>query len=125
MTVEQGISFGITIGLGGISIILAILAIWLSLKFARDSEKYARDSEKSLVLLQEKATEIRLLTEHIFSEQNKHITKLVDHALRSADEGIAVKKYLSEAVSSSRIPGHIKEDSNHAHGNETKQKSDR
>nr|VFJ61789.1 MAG: hypothetical protein BECKFM1743C_GA0114222_103003 [Candidatus Kentron sp. FM]VFJ62409.1 MAG: hypothetical protein BECKFM1743A_GA0114220_103063 [Candidatus Kentron sp. FM]VFK13757.1 MAG: hypothetical protein BECKFM1743B_GA0114221_102933 [Candidatus Kentron sp. FM] len=111
MTVEQGISFGITIGLGGISIILAILAIWLSLKFARDSEKYARDSEKSLALLQEKATEIRTLTEHIFSQQDKHITKLVDHALRSAEEGMLSKKYVN------------KEGFNHGRGNETKQKN--
>nr|VFJ61848.1 MAG: hypothetical protein BECKFM1743A_GA0114220_102942 [Candidatus Kentron sp. FM]VFJ73831.1 MAG: hypothetical protein BECKFM1743C_GA0114222_107542 [Candidatus Kentron sp. FM]VFK21020.1 MAG: hypothetical protein BECKFM1743B_GA0114221_107502 [Candidatus Kentron sp. FM] len=103
MTVEQGISLGITIGLGVVPIVLATFAIWLSLKFARDSEK-------SLTLLQEKATEIRILTEGIFSQQDRHMTKFVDHALRNADKTAAHEKHLNDAVSSSHAPEPIRED---------------
>nr|VFK03550.1 MAG: hypothetical protein BECKH772B_GA0070898_103624 [Candidatus Kentron sp. H]VFK03886.1 MAG: hypothetical protein BECKH772A_GA0070896_103624 [Candidatus Kentron sp. H]VFK06565.1 MAG: hypothetical protein BECKH772C_GA0070978_103584 [Candidatus Kentron sp. H] len=60
---------------------LAIFAIGLSLKFARDSEKL-------LTLLQKKATEVRMLTGGIFSQQDRQMTKLIDHALRNADKAM-------------------------------------
>ena len=90
MTVADGISLGITIGLGIVSIILGIFAIWLS-------HRFAQESTTALSKLKDVSTEIKVLSESGQSHQDKFSSKMLDTIIERSSFGSNMTQPLSDS----------------------------
>lgn len=80
MTTTDIVNLALNIGLGVVSLILSIFAIWLSLRF-NDSSNSALDAIKEL------AREIKTVVEIGLSQQNQFSTKMLDSIIEQSRFG--------------------------------------
>ncbi len=104
MSVADGIALGITIGLGVVSIILSIFAIWLS-------HRFSQQSGTSLSMVQDLVSEIRILTKFGLSQQECFTSKMLDSILSQGpyQPGLPVTQNNSSDQLSSLIKKRLEE----------------
>lgn len=108
MEIVDGINFGITIGLGFLSLGVSILSIVLSIYFAKESTK-AFDKIKEL------SNEIKSLTNNTYENQQKYSDKMLDTLISQSKFGLPVNDVNSK-ISDETLKILVKEVKNELEG---------